>query len=56
MIGHSQRANESEMYDQLHHHSAASMREKKSLGRLSVPEKNVLSVAQEHEEVTCSKS
>ena len=42
------------MYDQLHRHPAASMMEKTNLGRLSVPEENVLSAAQEREESFCS--
>ena len=51
VIGHSLRAKEHEVYDQLHHHPAASVMEKVILCRLSVHEENVAGVPQEHEEV-----
>ena len=54
VIGHPLRSKEHEVYDPLHQHPAASIREKNILGRLSVLEEHVVSVAQEHEEGICS--
>ena len=53
VIGRSLRAHGYEMRGQLHHHPGASVREKSSLGRLSLPMKIVLSAVREHEEVIC---
>ena len=54
VTGNSLRTKEHDVYDPLHQHPAAPMKEENILGCPSVLEDNVVSASQEHEEAICS--